>query len=61
MYSIVANITGLINSRHTDIYGLPLITLVAPMDYWLCVSVSPSVSVFSRERRNVQMLRASLC
>ena len=30
------------------------------MDYWLCVSVCLCVSVFSRERHNVQMLRASL-
>ena len=30
------------------------------MDYWLCVSVCLCVSVFSRERYNVQMLRASL-
>ena len=30
------------------------------MDYWLCVSVSLCVSVFSRERCNVQMLKASL-
>ena len=30
------------------------------MDYWLCVSVCLHVSVFSRERYNVQMLRASL-
>ena len=43
-----------------------IITLVAQMDYWCCVSVCLSVclflcvSVFSRERHNVQMLRASL-
>ena len=30
------------------------------MDCWCCFSVSLCVSVFSRERRNVQMLRASL-
>ena len=30
------------------------------MDYWLCVSVCLCVSVLSRERHNVQMLRASL-
>ena len=30
------------------------------MDYWFCVSVCLHVSVFSRERYNVQMLRASL-
>ena len=30
------------------------------MDYWLCVSVGLCVSVFSRERHNVRMLRASL-
>ena len=30
------------------------------MDYWLCVSVCLCVYVFSRERYNVQMLRASL-
>ena len=30
------------------------------MDYWLCVSVCLCVSVISRERHNVQMLRASL-
>ena len=30
------------------------------MDYWFCVSVYLCVSVFSRERHNVQMLRASL-
>ena len=39
---------------------LPYITLVAPMDYWLCVSVCLCVSVFWRYRPNVQMLRASL-
>ena len=39
---------------------LPCITLVAPMDYLLCVSVSLCVSVFWRYRHNVQMLRASL-
>ena len=30
------------------------------MDYWLCVSVCLCVSVLSRERHNVQMLRVSL-
>ena len=30
------------------------------MDYWFCVSVCLHVYVFSRERYNVQMLRASL-
>ena len=30
------------------------------MDYWFCVSVCLCVSVFSRERHNAQMLRASL-
>ena len=30
------------------------------MDYWFCVSVCLHVSVFSCERYNVQMLRASL-
>ena len=30
------------------------------MDYWFCVSVCLCVSVFSRERHNVEMLRASL-
>ena len=30
------------------------------MDYWLCVSVGLCVSVLSRERHNVRMLRASL-
>ena len=30
------------------------------VDYWLCVSVCLGESVFSRERHNVQMLRASL-
>ena len=30
------------------------------MDYWLCVSVCLCAYVFSRERYNVQMLRASL-
>ena len=34
--------------NYTDSYGLPCITLVAPMDYWLCVSVCVCVSVFSR-------------
>ena len=30
------------------------------MDYWFCVSACLCVSVFSRQRHNVQMLRASL-